>query len=178
MIGLDYRVETSGIFGRSITQTGQLLNRNVTTAVNAVSGAAHKIITGPIPSGPSGLKKSIKLQRAKISTATARIDTRHPLMHLVEEDTDPHVIRPRGSVSDMVAGTAKKALRFKYKGKIRFAKSVNHPGTKGKRSWEKANRYVKAHLKHQIDMAIRATIDGRELPRIDAAILSALAELL
>ncbi|HEX8185438.1 MAG TPA: hypothetical protein VF747_11820 [Blastocatellia bacterium] len=113
-----------------------------------------------------------------MSTLLASVSTEHPLARVVEEKTDPHEIRPRNSVSDMVAGTAHKALRFKVKGKVVFAKKVNHPGTPGKYSWKAADDYVERHLPAHIKMAVDATIDGRKVSLIDAAILGALQSLL
>lgn len=44
-----------------------------------------------------------------------------PQAEWTDKGTDPHEIRPN----------AKKALRFRYRGRIVFAKVVNHPGNKG-----------------------------------------------
>jgi hypothetical protein len=78
----------------------------------------------------------------------------------------------------MVAGTAKKFLRFKVGGKVVFARKVSHPGTKGKYSWKKADEFVEKNLPGQLQLAVDATLAGRELPIIDSAILSALQSLL
>lgn len=52
-------------------------------------------------------------------TCTAVATT--PQAKWTDEGTKPHTIRPR----------TKKALRFRYKGRIVFAKVVNHPGNDG-----------------------------------------------
>lgn len=46
-----------------------------------------------------------------------------PQAKWTDEGTQPHVIRPRN----------KKALRFRYRGRIVFAKVVHHPGNKATR---------------------------------------------
>jgi hypothetical protein len=120
------------------------------------------MVRNPIPKGPSGLYASIKFQRATIPRLEARIHSNHPLVDLVENPTAPHEIKPRGSISDMVAGTAKKALRFKVKGKLVFAARVHHPGTKGKRSWQRGLAFVRAVLQPSVQQAIEAAIAGRE----------------
>lgn len=52
-------------------------------------------------------------------TCTAVATT--PQAKFTDEGTEPHVIRPR----------TKKVLRFRYRGRIVFAKVVNHPGNRG-----------------------------------------------
>lgn len=54
------------------------------------------------------------------SRTSARVTSSAKHSHYVEDGTRPHVIRPR----------RKKALRFVQNGVVRFAKQVNHPGTK------------------------------------------------
>lgn len=159
-------------------QVGRVMSGNVSVAVNSTLTAAHKIVTAPIPFGPSGYRKSIELDRAKISTLAGVISTSHPLAEVIEEPTDPHVIEPRSSASDMVAGTAKKRLRFKVKGKVVFAKKVNHPGTKGKRSWKAANRFVERTLERNVGHAIDLALEGKALTRIDMAVITALDSLI
>lgn len=46
-----------------------------------------------------------------------------PQARWTDEGTRPHTIRPRH----------KKVLRFKYKGRLVYARQVNHPGTKATR---------------------------------------------
>ena len=46
-----------------------------------------------------------------------------PQARYTDEGTKPHVIRPRRA----------KALRFRYRGRIVYARKVNHPGNKGTR---------------------------------------------
>jgi hypothetical protein len=158
--------------------TGRLLDHNVAEMINTTMEAGHRIVKAPIPSGRSGLKRSIKLDRARVSRPAARIhDSNHPLTELVEKPTKPHEIRPRGSVSDLVAGTARKALRFRVGGRWVYAKKVNHPGTRGKGSWKRADRYVRRHLSDNIKHGIDAALSGNRLSPISSSILGALQEI-
>ena len=140
----------------------RLMKKNISTAINDSFRPAWDMVRNPIPKGPSGLYTSIKFQRATIAHLEARIHSNHPLVDLVENPTAAHEIKPRGSVSDMVAGTARKALRFKVKGKMVFAARVHHPGTKGKRSWQAATNFLRAVLQPSVQQAIEAAIAGRE----------------
>lgn len=158
-------IQTSGLITMSGGQFSNLLQGNTTLAINSTLEEGYRIAREPIPAGPSGIKASINFEPARISTGAATIETQHPKFHLVEEPTKPHDISPRN----------KKALRFKVGRKIVFTKkTIRHPGTKGKRSFAKADAYVDRALGPAIDQAIEATIQGRRLSKVSAAVLNAL----
>lgn len=138
------------------------MRKNSSVAINDSVRPAWDIVRGAIPKGPSGLYASIKMDRATIPKSEASIHSNHPLTELVEDKTDPHEIRPRGSVSDMVAGTAHQALKFKIGGQVLIRRKVNHPGTKGKHSWKAGYEFVETVLQTSIQMAIEAAIMGNE----------------
>lgn len=159
---IEYAVEKAGVLKDPPDKFSRQMKKNVSTAVNDVLRPAQDMVRGPIPKGASGLFQSIKLKRATIASPEATINSTHWLLELVEEKTSAHVIRPRGSVSDMVAGTAHKALRFKVKGKMIFATKVNHPGTKGKYSWKAGYEFVEATLQTSIQQAVEAALAGQD----------------
>lgn len=161
-MALEYVIEQSGALKDPPDKLSRQMKKNGATAINDCVRPAWDMVRKPIPVGPSGLNKAIKMKRATIGGLEAMIHANHPLVDLVEEKTDPHVIMPRGSVSDMVAGTSKKALRFKVRGRIVFAKKINHPGTKGKFSWLIGSRFVKATLAASIQAAVEAAMNGRD----------------
>ncbi|MEW6210146.1 MAG: hypothetical protein AB1631_17400 [Acidobacteriota bacterium] len=170
MLALQIQTELTGPIARPAGELSRLLNRNVTTAINSVMAEAKRIAQAPIPRGPSGIRKSIELERARISTGEAKLETTHPLFRFVEERTRPHVIAPKN----------KKALAFRPRRsrKMVFTKRVVHPGTAGKRSFAAADTFVERSLGPQLEMAVFAALDGRELPRVTSAVLSALQGLL
>ncbi len=159
---MDYTVEQSGALKQPPEKISRLMRKNVSSAINDTVRPALDIVRGPIPKGESGLYQSIKLKRATIAKPEGTIDSQHPLLEVVEEKTSPHLILPRGSVSDMVAGTSHRALRFKIKGQVFFAARVKHPGTKGKHSWKRAFEFVEAGLGPAIQAAVEAAISGQE----------------
>lgn len=164
---INLRAEEKGPITRTPAQFGSLLNHNTVTAINSVLTTARQIAREPIPSGPSGIKNSIQLEKAKISTASTRLETTHPLFGVVEEDTPPHVIEAKN----------KKALAFTRRGKTIVVKRVNHPGTKGKYSFKKANQFVDRALGPQLSQAVEAAFNGKRLSLVEASILSALVAL-
>ena len=82
-----------------------------------------------------------------------------------EEDTRPHIIRPRadrGQASVIATrrarGTVKQGnahLAFEIGGKLIFAKEVRHPGTKGSHALRRAVRESEADFRRFITEAIR-----------------------
>ena len=158
----ELQVEARGALREPPEKINRLMKKNISRAINDSFRPAWDMVRNPIPKGPSGLYASIKFQRATLPRLEARIHSNHPLVNLVEDPTAAHEIRPRGSVSDMVAGTAKKALRFKVKGKIVFATRVRHPGTKGKRSWKAGVTFLRSVLQPSVQQAIEAALVGRE----------------
>jgi hypothetical protein len=165
---IDYRIETTGSLNMTVAEVAKLLDRNVITAMNAVMVRAQKIARDPIPSGKSGIRKSIGLEKAKVGTKVAVIGTSHPKMEFVEEDTEAHTIRAKD----------KKVLRFKINGKFVFAKKVDHPGTEGKHSFAAADDFVERQLDIQLRNAVDATLNGKAYSPLTAHLISALQSLL
>ncbi len=155
-------VEQSGALKNPPDKVSRLTRKNAAGAINSVERTALDLTRGPIPKGESGLYRSIKQKQATVGNPEGSVHAEHPLLELVEEKTSPHEIRPRGSVSDMQAGTARKALRFKIKGKVFFAAKVSHPGTKGKHSWKRGAEFVESALPGAIQEAVEAAMMGRE----------------
>jgi hypothetical protein len=102
------------------------------------------------------------------ATGELRADADHA--SYVEGDTRAHIIRPRsgrGAMGPLVAGqkrgraaTGKRFLRFKGPGgEWVFARSVNHPGTKGQPfmgpAYEKMERVLVAEIEVAMDKAAR-----------------------
>lgn len=167
-MAIEYRVDINGSLSMTVQQVARLLDRNATVAINATMSQAHRIARAPIPAGKSGIKASIGFEKALTSTKVAVIGTSHPKFKFVEEDTKPHVIKPKD----------KKFLRFKIGGKVIFTKKVDHPGTRGKHSFAKADAFVEAQLYAQVQNAVDAALAGREYNPLTANLISALSSLL
>lgn len=65
---------------------------------------------------------------AETSGMVVKIGSRSPIAAIVNNGSRAHTIRPIGA----------KALRFVIGGRVVFAKSVRHPGTKGQRFLQRA----------------------------------------
>lgn len=79
----------------------------------------------PVGKGPEAGATLASVDVVNFSTSPTRLTctavATTPQAKFTDEGTRPHTIRARN----------KKALRFRYKGRIVVAKSVNHPGNKG-----------------------------------------------
>lgn len=105
-------------------------NRDAERVARDIAAAAQRY--APRVSGR--LASSITVSKAfSLKGPLWRVDANVPYAPFVEEDTRPHVIRPRkpGGV-----------LRFKVGGQTVFARIVHHPGTKGQHFLGRATRDV------------------------------------
>jgi hypothetical protein len=127
-----------------------LVNKNISTAQNDVMRPTRDIVKKPIPDGASGIFKAFTFERATIGKLETSVRNDHPLMKYVEEATKPHVIEAKG-----------KALAFKVKGKLVFAKRVNHPGTKGKYSFLHAWEFFQPTYQPSIQQSVDAAFEGK-----------------
>lgn len=78
-----------------------------------------------------------------------RASAKHALF--VEEDTKPHIIRARRA----------KMLRFVQNGRVRFARSVRHPGTKGTHFMRDARDAAEEKLTHFVQYGVNQAIASR-----------------
>jgi hypothetical protein len=148
---VSYSVTASGILAEPSIQTGKRLERNVNGALNDVIGAAYKTIRLAIPvRHKDGQRSQVHFHPAKISTVGARVETASQKMVFLEKDTKAHEIR----------AVRARALRFVIRGKTIFAKSVQHPGTRGKHMWQRADAQVRERLIRRIDAAITSLFHG------------------
>jgi hypothetical protein len=146
-------------------QFSKLLDQNTVVALNAVMKQTHKIARDPISSGKSGIKKAIGFEKATVSTKVAVVGTSHPKMVFVEEDTEAHVIKPQN----------KKFLAFQIGDRTVFTKQLNHPGTIGKHSFEKADEFTEKQLYIQQQNAVGSALDGKRYSPLTANLISALS---
>jgi hypothetical protein len=128
-----------------------LVNKNISTAENDTMRPARDMVKKPIPDGASGILKAVTFERATIGKLETSVRNEHPLMKYVEEDTKPHVIEAKN----------KKSLAFKVKGKLVFAKKVNHPGTKGKYSFLHAWEFFQGTIQPSVQQSIDAAFEGK-----------------
>lgn len=107
----------------------RLTRRPVADVADQVVAQAK--LNAPVQTGY--LRNSIR----KVPTFNARgpafrVEATANYAPFVEEDTRPHVIRPRHG----------KVLKFRIGGRVVYAKIVHHPGTKGQHFLAKAVRTV------------------------------------
>ncbi|MGH9761424.1 MAG: hypothetical protein ACREAC_11400, partial [Blastocatellia bacterium] len=120
----------------------RLFKYNVKVAMNGVFSTMREIVWSRVPKNfknsnrdrrrPARLYETINLDKATISTNAATLSTDNEIWYYYNEDMPAHVIEPRHSVSDIVAGRSQQALSFIWHGEPVFLKSVRHPGSKGK----------------------------------------------
>jgi hypothetical protein len=163
-----YQFEIGGSLKMSPAQFSKLLDHNTVVAINAVMKQTQKIAKDPIPSGKSGIRKAIGFEKATVGTKVAVVGTSHPKMIFVEEDTKPHAIKPKKG----------KFLAFKINGRTIFTKRVDHPGTKGKHSFAKADDFTEKQLLVQLQNAVEATLQGKRYSPLTANLISALSSLI
>ncbi|MGH9826365.1 MAG: hypothetical protein ACREDR_24315, partial [Blastocatellia bacterium] len=150
----------------------RLLKYNIKIAMNGVFSTMREIVRSRVPKNskndegdprhPARLYETVDLNKATVSTNAATLSTENEIWYYYNEDMPAHLIEPRSSASDMVAGTSHQALSFIWKGKRVFFKSVHHPGSKGKHYWDEADQYMRAILPQMTkmagDMALRGEI--------------------
>lgn len=157
---IDYKITMSGMLALPSQVITSQLNRNIASALNDVIGRGYTDIKRGIPrrttlverihGGSEHLRDTIKLDKAMIATDSARVSTDSPIMIFVENDTRPHEIRAVNA----------QALRFQSGGRTIFAKSVQHPGTRGKHLWSRADAAIRQRLIRAVDAAMTATFQG------------------
>lgn len=105
---------------RGVTGVASHVSRGIRTEVRSATGGNMRL------SGANNARIGIKWTRdLGGANPSITISPTGPIM-LIEEDTPPHVIRPRKR-------GGKKALKFGNQ----FAAGTLHPGTKGKHPWRK-----------------------------------------
>lgn len=87
------------------------------------------------------------------ANATALLAMRGPA-HLVNNPTKPHRINPRTRSGRRRSSTGARALRFDDG---RFARSANHPGTPGKKFWQKAEAVIERKVPDVVFAAHRGS---------------------
>jgi hypothetical protein len=103
--------------------------RNVSDVADQVEAQAK--ILAPVQTGH--LRASIrKIPVFSIRGPAFRVEATAAYAPFVENDTAPHIIRPRRA----------QVLRFRVGGRVVYAKIVHHPGTKGQHFLAKAVRQV------------------------------------
>ena len=103
--------------------------RNVSDVADQVEAQAK--ILAPVQTGH--LRASIrKIPVFSIRGPAFRVEATASYAPFVENDTAPHIIRPRRA----------QVLRFRVGGRVVYAKIVHHPGTKGQHFLAKAVRQV------------------------------------
>lgn len=87
-------------------------------------GAAHARAVGAFQDRTGALRRSIvgRVVRRDQYGTSGVIEATAPHAVFVEDDTRPHTIRPRNA----------RMLRWEQGGEVRFARVVQHPGTRGK----------------------------------------------
>jgi hypothetical protein len=130
--------------GRFSTQ----LRRNHRDALNDVGRSVRDRVRKPIKRHPGAdsLYNSIKLERATAVKMDFKVSTSHPMAWTREKDMPPHEIRPSRA----------KMLRFIRRGQVIFAKSVDHPGSRGTHSWQHAATANRARLPWAMKYATEA----------------------
>lgn len=162
--GITYTVDRTGVLTRPTGQLGKLFDSNISAAINDVMDRARSDIRNAIKKGKRQpgtsterphLRETIQLSRATPSMLYARVHTESPIMVFREKDTRAHIIEARDA----------KALRFVRRGKVVFAKRVNHPGTRGLHIWQKTDTAVRERLYRAIDRAIDSAFQGMRYVR-------------
>lgn len=95
------------------------LDARVRLVLEAAALAAIEVARGL---APGRIGETITARSTTGAVAGVRVASSWAGAIFVENDTAPHVIAPKNG----------KVLRFVANGDVRFARSVNHPGTKGK----------------------------------------------
>jgi hypothetical protein len=110
-------------------ELSRLSLRNVSDVADQVEAQAK--ILAPVQTGH--LRASIrKVPVFSVRGPTFRVEATASYAPFVENDTAPHIIRPRRA----------QVLRFRVGGRVVYAKIVHHPGTKGQHFLAKAVRQV------------------------------------
>lgn len=115
---------------RAVTaEINRFASRDVARVAREVEARAKAL--SPVDTGR--LRASIQARpRVTFRGPTVRVVADVNYAPFVENDTRPHIIRPKKG----------KYLRFKVGGHVVYAKIVHHPGTKGKHFLERAVREV------------------------------------
>lgn len=145
---IDVRVDVAAFIAdlkrieRDITAGArQALGQTAALAVEiAKSTTAFKDQTG---------KLRASIHRGQKSTWHHFVKASTPYAKFVEEGTRPHPIEAR----------RKAALRFVQAGTLRFAKRVQHPGTKATHFMQKAQEAAGRELVRMLEEAIRRAVD-------------------
>jgi hypothetical protein len=153
-----------------VKKTQRLFGRNVSNAFKQTFKVMQDIIRARVPRNsknadnefrrPARLYETVQLNNATVQNASATLWTDNEIWYYYNEDMPAHIIQPRGSVSDLVAGTGHQALAFMWKGKLVFFKKVQHPGSKGHHYWDEADQYMKAVLPQMTKLAGDAALRG------------------
>lgn len=96
---------------------------------------------------PGKVPQTLKAYATRGFVAGVRVTSTWSKVRFVEHDTSAHVIEPR----------TRKVLRFVQNGEVRFARRVNHPGTKGYHFMARAREAGREVLRRLLDAAIRET---------------------
>lgn len=146
---MDIRIDVSQMIalGQRSQQAAASVHREINTAmtrsVTQVEADAKRIV--PVVTHT--------LQRSITSTVSngglvGQVGTNVPYARYVEEGTGPHEIRPRNA----------RVLAFKVGGKMIFAMSVQHPGSKGRFYMRRAFEQNQAAIQREFDQAAQRVI--------------------
>lgn len=109
------------------------VRRMLRAAMTNVARYWRMAVWGRTPKRTGRLAKGIREKvRVRGHTVVGILDSEAPYTMFVENDTRPHVIRPRRA----------RALRFLVGNRVVFARRVRHPGTKGKHMFREGAKEV------------------------------------
>ena len=105
---------------------GRWADRDASRTADLVQARAQEL-------APGHLKGTIyKRRKLSVRGPQYEVGSSSPIAVYVENDTRPHVIRPKRA----------RVLRFQVGGRVVYAKIVHHPGTKGQHFLARAVREV------------------------------------
>lgn len=117
--------------------------------------ARESIVRGPVRRHTSMLGRGYEV----------RVYTEDPVFPDIEWNTKPHLISPTPEHKARAAAEGRKAMLRYYKGGIRYAASVMHPGTTGQHPFSRAAAFIEAEAGHMFDEELavfaRDLVSGR-----------------
>lgn len=135
------------------------IKRACTEAQRGLEAAAERVVVGAAEAGVSTVKARhryrdrtgrltgtafARLLRAGPAGAEGEMVWPVPYASFVDQDTQPHVIAARNA----------RMLRFQVGGRVVFARSVKHPGTKGARFVDDAIAAAEQALEAEAERAV------------------------
>jgi HK97 gp10 family phage protein len=123
MVDVTITAKLGALFSRLSTLAAELETAVETATRDEAAAVIKAAVEKRTPVVTGELKRSLRVQFTRTGKRSRlRVGFLAPYGLFVEEDTKPHIIRPK-----RINGR----LRFQVDGKWVFAKEVHHPGTKG-----------------------------------------------